>query len=56
MLIAYILAQVCIFIGILIFTSFTLIRYKAQGIYLTQGTKKWTTQHLLDKKVPIETH
>ncbi len=46
---AYILAQVFIFIGILIFHPHFL-----QKINFTLHTKN--TQDLLDKNVPIETH
>ncbi len=50
MLTAYILAQVYIFIGILIFHP-----HFHLNLFYTIGTKKWNTQHLLDKNVPIET-
>jgi len=45
------LAQVCIFIGILLFH-----RYFLKKIFFALGTKNTPSQHLLDKNVPIETH
>jgi len=45
------LAQVCIFIGILLFHGHFL-----KKIFFALGTKNTPSQHLLDKNVPIETH
>jgi len=45
------LAQVCIFIGILLFHCHFL-----KKIFFALGTKNTPFQHLLDKNVHIETH
>jgi len=44
-------AQVCIFIGILLFH-----RHFLKKICFALGTKNTPSQRLLDKTVPIETH